>query len=442
MSKRHSQPLLTAPKRKQPRPPSNDDDIIEVLSDDDRHALSPQSSPLPQKDVFLPPLAERLRPKTLDDVIGQTSLTVLKDLMSSDLTASLLFYGPSGTGKTTLAKLVAKHYSYRFVSLSARDTKVAEIRTIFTQAKNDLKFNRKTLLFVDEIHAFNKSQQDVFLSIETGFITLVGATTENPSFSINNALLSRMIVLKLNKLSSESLCCIISRAFSHPDGLPRHSSFTPPSSETVTLIANLADGDARTALNLIETASKLCKSKSTIESDDVLNVMTSPLNLFDKSGDHHYNSISAFIKSMRASQTDAALYYLFVMLKGGCDPVFIARRLVIFASEDIGVTDSSLLSLTTSALLVCKNIGMPECEYALAHATISCAEAGKSRAVNDALKKAKDAVEKFPNGSVPLFLRNVVPMLAFGEKKERSRSLDGFFPKGFKEVVGNHKFFE
>jgi putative ATPase len=350
------------------------------------------------------PLAERLRPKVLKDVVGQEHLTgadgILTKISKGKTPTSLILWGPPGTGKTTIARILKEAWGeVDFIELSAVTSGVKDIREIVNHAKQNRRLGITTVLFVDEVHRFNKSQQDAFLPhIESGELILVGATTENPSFEVNNALLSRSQVIVLNGLDDKSLIKLIKKAAKSVN-----RKIDP---KTAKLLAQLSGGDARTAINTIEIASQLSKSGQNIVPDDIKSVLQRENYQFDKNGDEHYNIASAFIKSMRGSDVEASLYYLFRLIAGGEDPKFIARRIVIFASEDIGVAAPYALTLAVAAFQAVERVGLPEAEYNLAHAVVSMAQSPKSREATDLMSRAKQQVAEHPNAKVPLHLRN------------------------------------
>jgi putative ATPase len=357
------------------------------------------------------PLAERMRPHNFNDVFGQELVGphgVLRSLIETDRVPSMILWGGSGTGKTTIARCIAHMVGSRFIELNATSSGVQEVKKIFTEAENDLKLTgRKTIIFCDEIHRFNKAQQDVFLKpVEAGTITLIGATTENPSFKVVNALLSRCRTFTLQKLTTEDVGNILQRALR----MEQSSSSTPPSSlldaELLAYLANFADGDARTALNLLELAISL-STRENITKSDIKASLTKTL-VYDRAGDQHYDTISAFHKSVRGSDADAALYYLARMLQSGEDPLFIARRMVVIASEDVGLADNSLLTLATSTYTATQQIGMPEARIPLAHCAVALCQAPKStrayRGLNNAYAALREpGVAGLP---VPIHLRN------------------------------------
>lgn len=351
------------------------------------------------------PLAEQLRPKQLDEVVGQPHLLgahgVLRQIIESGAPESLIFWGPPGTGKTTLARIMALEMQADFIELSAVTSGKKDIIATVEQAEFNRRLGKRTLLFVDEIHRFNKAQQDAFLPhIESGLITLIGATTENPSFEIITALLSRSRVLTLQPLSRDELIVIITRALQH-----KHITSAQP--EAIEAIADVAAGDARIALGVLELALKLSgNGRAAITPELVAQAAATTTPAYDKKGEAHYAVISAFIKSMRGSDVDAALYYLARMLQAGEDPLFIARRMVIFASEDIGLAGNGALGLAVSGFQAVQAIGLPEGRYVLFHVATALAKSKKSRQTTDLMHTAEARAQQFPNASVPLHLRN------------------------------------
>ncbi len=350
------------------------------------------------------PLAEVLRPKHLNDVIGHEMLIkkdgLLATLFAKKQVVSMIFWGPAGTGKTTLARLLATNSGADFFEISAVAAGLADVRKVIERAEQNRRLAQQTVLFVDEIHRFNKAQQDAFLPhVENGTLTLIGATTENPSFEVIGPLLSRMRVVVLQKLSPDELQHIIIKARKHL-GMPIKR--LPLNS--VKAIAKIADGDARRALGILELAASL--TPGTINDKVISEAAQKPLVGYDKNGEQHYDLISAFIKSLRGSDANAALYYMARILAGGEDPKFLARRMIVFASEDIGIAASPALNLAVSTFLAVERIGLPECEYSLYHCATVLAGAQKSRATTDAMNKAKTAVRENGNLPVPLHLRN------------------------------------
>ncbi len=379
------------------------------------------------------PLAEQLRPKKLTDVIGHDALlgenNLLGELFKNKKITSLILWGPPGSGKTTLARILAENSGADFIELSAVTSGLADVRKVIERAEANKRLAQDTVLFVDEIHRFNKAQQDAFLPhVENGTITLIGATTENPSFEVIGPLLSRSRVVVLQKLTTEALTTILKNA---RKSLKLTAKKLPD--KTIAAIVQLADGDARRALGVLELARTL--SGDTITPQIAAEAAQKPLVAFDKNGEQHYDLISAFIKSMRGSDANAALYYMARMLAGGEDPKFLARRMIIFASEDIGLAASPALNLAVSTFLAVERIGMPECEYNLYHCATVLAGAKKSRAIANAMSAAKKAVNEHGNLPVPLHLRNAPTKLmkdiGYGKGYEWQANFqhtDGFLP--------------
>ncbi|MDB5183908.1 MAG: recombination factor protein RarA [Candidatus Saccharibacteria bacterium] len=349
------------------------------------------------------PLAERMRPKTLDEVIGQTHLLgdgeILRQIIKNKEPVSLILWGPPGSGKTTLARILAQGVDAEFIEMSAVTSGKKDVEKVVEHARQNWNLQLRTILFVDEIHRFNKAQQDAFLPhVESGLITLIGATTENPSFEVINPLLSRSRVLVLEPLAKDEIINIIKHALKE---LKQTKNVTPAA---IDYLAELSGGDARVALGNLELALGMNESKVT---PDLVKVAAQKrVPGYDKKGEMHYNVISAFIKSMRGSDADATIYYLSRMLDAGEDPKFIARRMVIFASEDIGLAGNGALALAVAAFEAVERIGLPEASYALFHAAIALAKSKKSRQVADAMAAAKRASKEFPDSPVPLHLRN------------------------------------
>jgi len=356
------------------------------------------------------PLAERMRPRTLDEFVGQEVLLApgrpLRQAIENDRLQSIILWGPPGTGKTTLARLIARVTRARFVSFSAVMSGIKEIRAVMAEAEETRRrLNRRTILFVDEIHRFNKAQQDAFLPrVEAGDIVLIGATTENPSFEVNSALLSRSKVYVLKPLSADAMQSIVMRAVEDPErGLgAEHVSIE---AEAVTAIVRYANGDARVALNLLDMAAATADGHP-ITATLLADLAQSRSLLYDKTGEEHYNLISALHKSMRNSDPDASVYWLARMLEAGEDPLYVARRLVRFASEDVGNADPRALSVAVAAKEAVHFIGMPEGNTALAQAAIYLALAPKSNAVYRAYLEAAEAATTDVAEPVPLHLRN------------------------------------
>ncbi|NTV30762.1 replication-associated recombination protein A [candidate division WWE3 bacterium] len=365
------------------------------------------------QNKFDAPLAERMRPRTLDEVVGQGHLIgekrILRQIVEQDQIPSIIFWGPPGSGKTTIAKTLAHTGNYDFIQISAIENGVKDIRLIVGQAKQIRKdLNKKTLLFIDEIHRFNKNQQDALLPhVENGTLTLVGATTENPSFEVNPALLSRCRVLVLKPLADSDISTLIELALHDKDRGYGNRRIMLDFDRAI--IPQLCHGDARSALNLLETAIAITPEiddTQTVTKEILLEAVQQTTLKYDKNGEEHYNTVSAFIKSMRASQPDAALYYLARMVDAGEDPLFIARRMVIFASEDIGIAQPTALVVANEVFKACEVIGYPECQINLAHGVTYLSLCKKNRSAYDAYFKAVDDVKKYGNLPIPLHLRN------------------------------------
>ena len=365
------------------------------------------------------PLASRMRPDNLDSFYGQQHLLgpnrPLREVIDSGMLHSMILWGPPGVGKTTLAKIIARQTDAHFENISAVLSGVKDIRASIACAQEQRNMRgRKTILFVDEVHRFNKSQQDAFLPfVEDGTIIFVGATTENPSFELNNALLSRCRVYKLKSLSNSDIETVINRALkNHDRGLSeKNLQFTETSLE---ILISAADGDARRALNLLEIAGDLAAETDggkTIDNPIVEQILAGDTRRFDKYGDYFYDQISALHKSIRGSSVDGGLYWLCRMLDGGCDPIYLARRLVRIASEDIGNADPRALELSLNAWSVQERLGSPEGELALAQAVLYMAAAAKSNAVYEAFNAAMSDVRSLPSFDVPLHLRNAPTQL-------------------------------
>ncbi len=397
-------------------------------------------------------LAFRLRPQNFADFVGQEHLAaetaILRRIIKSETPFSLIFWGPPGSGKTTLANIIANEIHADFHAMSAVEAGKADLHKIIDQAKENLKNNLRTVLFIDEIHRWNKAQQDALLPyVENGTLNLIGATTENPSFEVISALLSRSKILILKALSFEQLEIILQRALKDKNnGLGKSKKKIDKDAKE--LLIRLSGGDARIMLNALEIAVNSFKA-SRITTEIIKEVFqTKSAGLYDKKADEHYNIISAFIKSMRGSDVDAALYYLMRMLENGEDPKFIARRMIIFAAEDIGVADRGALIQADEAFEAVNKIGMPESQLILAYVVIYLANAPKSRAVANALGKAKQAVYEFPNEAVPLHLRNAPTKLmkkigyakdyTWSEKYVGPKEKLPFLPKR----LAGRKFFE
>lgn len=362
------------------------------------------------EDQVNEPLASRLRPENLDQVFGQTHLLgpgkILRELITQDRVTSMILWGPPGVGKTTLAQVIAKQTKAGFISFSAVTSGIKEIKKIMQEAEANTAYGQKTIVFVDEIHRFNKAQQDAFLPfVENGSIVLIGATTENPSFEINSALLSRAKVFVLKQLTKEQLIELLDRAC--------QAGFEKELTVSKTLLEQIAifsDGDARKALNTLELLvdnGNISQDGVLELSDDLLSQVLGEKTLkYDKNGEDHYDLISALHKSMRNSDVDAAIYWLDRMLAGGEDPLYIARRLLRFASEDIGLADNNALNLVVNVFQTCQFIGMPECNVHLTQAVIYLSLAPKSNAVYKATTRVAKDVKQTLNEPVPLQIRN------------------------------------
>lgn len=351
-----------------------------------------------------------MRPQSLDDFIGQEHLVgkgkIIRSLIESDQLFSMIFWGPPGVGKTTLAYIIAQATHSEFYQLSGVTAGKEDLKQIVKQAEKNKSDGKKTILFIDEVHRWNKAQQDVLLPfVENGLITLIGATTENPSFEINSALLSRCRVFVLQQLEKKDLEKLIQKALTNGEyGLGKYKKTIQE--DAIGALILFAGGDGRVVLNGLEIAVTGYREKE-ITKNIIEEIFQKRANtLYDKKGEEHYNLISAYIKSLRGSDTDAALYYLLRMLENGEDPTFIARRMIIFASEDIGMADRGALIQANSAFEAVDKIGMPEAKLILSHITIYLARAPKSRAVANALGKAQEAVFAYPIEPVPLHLRN------------------------------------
>ena len=364
------------------------------------------------------PLASRLRPQILDDYIGQEHLVgkgkVLRQMLEKDMISSMVFWGPPGVGKTTLARIIAHTTRSSFIDFSAVTSGIKEIKEVMKQAENDRMMGLKAIVFVDEIHRFNKAQQDAFLPyVEKGSIILIGATTENPSFEINSALLSRCKVFVLQALTEQDMLRLLHNALSDKRGLG--NSTIHIEERLLKAIAVFANGDARTALNTLDMAvlnGRIEPDGSITVQEEILEQCTGKkMLLYDRNGEEHYNLISALHKSMRNSDPDAAIYWLARMLEAGEDPLYVARRLIRFASEDIGMADSQALQVAVSAYQACHFNGMPECNVNLTHAVVYLSMAPKSNALYVGYGRAKKDADKMLTEPVPLQIRNGVTSL-------------------------------
>jgi len=385
------------------------------------------------------PLAERMRPAALKEVVGQEHLVasgkIIREIIDQKQPTSLILWGPPGSGKTTLARIIARETGAEFVELSAVTSGKADVMKVVARAEANQRLGMQTILFVDEIHRFNKAQQDAFLPhVEDGTIILIGATTENPSFEVITPLLSRSRVLVLEPLGKPDIIAIIKKAAKAENVTAKQLP-----AKSIDLLAELSGGDARVALGNLELARQLSKDKITPEV--IKTAAQKRVPGYDKAGEQHYNIISAFIKSMRGSDPNAALYYLARMLRAGEDPKFVARRMVIFASEDVGIAAPAALNLAVSTSMAVERIGMPECQYNLFHCATVLAKCEKSRAVADAMASALAAAREHPDLPVPLHLRNAPTKLTkdLGYSKDYKWEADfkhraGFLPDDLRDL--------
>jgi putative ATPase len=385
------------------------------------------------------PLAERMRPESLDQVIGQRHLLeqgqIVREIIARSMPTSLILWGPPGSGKTTLARIIARETGAEFIELSAVTSGKADVTRVIEHAKANQRLGMRTILFVDEIHRFNKAQQDAFLPhVEDGTIVLIGATTENPSFEVITPLLSRSRVLVLEPLSKEDIVTILANTAKHEKITKKRLP-----SKSIDLLAELSGGDARVALGNLELALQL--TDKTVTAEIVTTAAQKRVPGYDKAGENHYNIISAFIKSMRGSHVDGTLYYMARMLQAGEDPKFLARRMIIFASEDIGLAAPAALNLAVSTFQAVERIGMPECQYNLFHCAAVLAKAPKSRSVADAMQRAQATARDYPDLPVPLHLRNAPTKLMkdLGYNKDYKWQADfkhqaGFLPPELKDI--------
>ena len=363
------------------------------------------------------PLASRLRPDTLEYFVGQEHLLgkgrMLRQLIERDQISSMIFWGPPGVGKTTLASIIAGQTKADFINFSDVTSGIKEIKEVMNQAENSRRMGIRTVLFVDEIHRFNKAQQDAFLPfVERGSIILIGATTENPSFEVNAALLSRCRVFVLKALEEKDLVKLLYHALKSPSGFGNQNVQITP--EQIQAVAAFANGDARTALNTLEMAvinGEISSRGITVTNEGLAQCISKKSLLYDKNGEEHYNLISALHKSMRNSDPDAAIYWMMRMLEGGETPLYIARRLIRFASEDIGMADSHALQVAVAAYQACHFLGMPECDVHLTHAVTYLSLAPKSNALYMACEACKKDVREQRAEPVPLQIRNAPTQL-------------------------------
>lgn len=375
------------------------------------------------------PLAERMRPQTLDEVVGQTHIVgdegLLRRIVETKQPVSLILWGPPGTGKTTLARIIANELGADFVEISAVVAGKKDVLNVVERAKTNWNLKLRTLLFVDEIHRFNKAQQDAFLPhVESGLLTLIGATTENPSFEVISPLLSRSRVLVLEPLSKNDIIAVLKRALKSEKAAKRVSA------KALDYLAELSGGDARLALGNLEVALGLAEK---VTPEIVKTAAQKRIPGYDKKGDMHYDVISAFIKSMRGSDVKATLYYLARMLQAGEDPKFIARRMVIFASEDIGLAGNGAMSLAVATFQAVERIGLPEAQYNLFHCATALARSEKSREAADLMSESLGLAKQYPDAPVPLHIRNAPTNLMrdLGYNKDYKWKADFKPEKGF-----------
>ncbi len=383
------------------------------------------------------PLAERMRPQKLEEVLGQDDIIgdgkILTEIVRKQEPVNIIFWGPPGTGKTTLARIIAKEFKADFIEISAVTSGKKDVEKVVERARQNWNLKTRTVLFVDEIHRFNKAQQDAFLPhVESGLITLIGATTENPSFEVISPLLSRSRVVIIKHLSKKDIEEVLRRAIKAEKATKRVSR------AAIDYLAELSGGDARSALGDLELALNLSNK---VGVNEVKEAAGRKVPGYDKKGDNHYDNISAFIKSMRGGDADAALYYLARMVQAGEDPKFIARRMVIFASEDIGLAGNGALGLALNAFMAVERIGMPESGLILAHVVVALAKSKKSRQTTDAWYAAQDLARKSSNLPVPIWLRNaptkLMKDLGFGkgQKWEAGFKLDkNYLPDEIKDA--------
>ncbi len=400
------------------------------------------------------PLAARIRPRSLDEVAGQEHLLgagkPLRVAIERGETGSVLFWGPPGTGKTTIARLIARHVDAEFVPFSAVTDGIPRLREIVGDAEKRRTLGRRTVLFVDEIHRFNRGQQDALLPhVESGLLTLIGATTENPSFELNGALLSRLRIFVLEPLSTDALGALVDRALGDAERGLGSEAWTLAAEARALLVAE-SDGDARRALTVLEAAAVLARAAEEKELTHarVVEALQTRFAHYDKTGEHHFNAISAYHKAMRGSDPQGALYWLARMLAGGEDPLYVARRTVRFATEDIGLADPRALEITIAARDAFHFLGSPEGELALAEAAVYCATAPKSNRIYVAWKAAQEAARNTPAAPVPLHIRNATTSLmkdlGYGAGYEYAHEApEGFIPQDYLPAeVADRTFYE
>lgn len=398
---------------------SEDVDVRNGLSHPHHGSHNPASSanPPPPKKPRLSaldkaaPLAERMRPRTLSEISGQDLVGpngILRGLIEADRVPSMILWGGAGTGKTTIARVIANMVGSRFVEINSANSGVGEVKKIFGEARSELSLTgRKTIIFCDEIHRFSKSQQDVFLApVEAGLVTLIAATTENPSFKVQNALLSRCRTFTLSKLTETDVVKILDRALAKETESDRYTPSELVDGDLLKYLAAFADGDARTALNLLELVMELSQRKD-MTLERLKESLTKTL-VYDRAGDQHYDTISAFHKSVRGGDADAALYYLARMIQSGEDALYIARRMIVIASEDVGLADNSMLPLATAAYTAAEKVGLPEARINLAHVTVALCHAPKSTRAYRGLANAMHALQEpgVAGLPIPVHLRN------------------------------------
>ena len=393
------------------------------------------------------PLADRMRPATLEGFFGQDNLvgkqSFLREAIAHDQVPSMIFWGPPGSGKTTLAYIISQQTNADFVQISAVSSGLKELREILARAETNKQVGKKTILFIDEIHRWNKAQQDALLPyVEKGVVTLIGATTENPSFEVNSALISRTRVIVLNKLTEIAIKQILANALTdRVKGLGAKS--VEISDDALNLIAKLANGDARMALNTLEICADQQKS---ITPELIKQILQKTHLVYDKDGEEHYNIISALHKSLRGGDAHAGLYWLARMLEAGEDPLYVARRLVRFASEDVGLSDNFAVIIANNIFEVCQKLGMPECSVHLSHLVIYLAKAKKNIVAYQAYGLAKKDVEEYGNLPVPLHLRNaptkLMKQLNYGKDYKYTPTEDSSTQEYMPTELKSHKYFK